>query len=147
MTTLLLVLAAGMAVPGMAVPGIGPEKVSGEVEQGLDLRGEWEGTHQRPLGKPVAVRLRHTSHLGWVLRATHRIGGKNVVELRPLGTVTDEGKGCLKIGNGNTLLGIYKWDGESLLICYRSVEVSRPTSFHARDDQTLLILRRVKPGK
>ena len=39
MSTLVLVLAAGMAIPAN-----GPEKVSGEVEQGLVLSWEWEGT-------------------------------------------------------------------------------------------------------
>jgi hypothetical protein len=34
---LAMILAAGMTV------GNGPEKVSGEVKQKLDLRGEWEG--------------------------------------------------------------------------------------------------------
>jgi hypothetical protein len=40
MTALAMVLAAGMVL------GDGPEKVSAEMERGLDLSGEWEGTWQ-----------------------------------------------------------------------------------------------------
>ena len=34
---------AMVLMAAMTVPGNGPEKVSGEVEKRLDLRGEWEG--------------------------------------------------------------------------------------------------------
>ena len=35
--------ALAMVLMAAMVPGNGPEMVSGEVEQGLDLSGEWEG--------------------------------------------------------------------------------------------------------
>jgi hypothetical protein len=36
---------AMILVAAMGLPGDGSEKVSGEMEQGLDLRGTWEGTY------------------------------------------------------------------------------------------------------
>ena len=42
----------------MAVPASGPEKVSGEVEQGLDLRGEWEGLLWKEQGDFIWVDYR-----------------------------------------------------------------------------------------
>jgi hypothetical protein len=44
-------------------------------------------------------------------------------------------------------LGIYQQHGDRLIICYRDVDKGRPTSFQAGEDQALLTLRRVKPGK
>ena len=41
----------------MAVPGNGPEKASGEIRQGLDLSGEWEGTLHSFDGKVYQVHL------------------------------------------------------------------------------------------
>jgi hypothetical protein len=52
MSTLVLILAAGTTVPGS-----GPEKVSAEMVQGLDLRGEWEGAFDVPTGLAKNARL------------------------------------------------------------------------------------------
>jgi hypothetical protein len=75
------------------------------------------------------------------------IGGKKVVVTNYFRNATDQGKGRLRIDAGKFWLGIYKWEGESLFICYRDAEDGRPSSFDARDGQKLLILHRVKPGK
>ncbi|MGH7221633.1 MAG: hypothetical protein ACRELF_00220, partial [Gemmataceae bacterium] len=41
----------------MVVPGSGPEMVSGEMEQGLDLGGEWKGIWGGAQGGYVNVRF------------------------------------------------------------------------------------------
>jgi hypothetical protein len=48
---------AMVLMTAMTVPGNGPEKVSGEVEQRLDLSGEWEGTWRLGKGKLLDARL------------------------------------------------------------------------------------------
>jgi hypothetical protein len=142
MSTLVMLLAAGMAIPGN-----GPEKVSAEMEERLDLRGVWEGVYQRK-GKSAPVRLLPAQELDRELGPLVQIScARGCVETFNLGTVTDEGNGRLKFHNGRFLLGIYKWDENLLFICCRDTDESRPTSVHGRDDQVLLILHRVKPGK
>ena len=128
----------------MAVPGNGPEKVSGEVEQErLDLRGEWRGE------------LRSKSH--GVPPMSHEVelaGGR--VRLRAHGKtisdapcqITDEGSGRLRIKVRHLeSLGIYRWDGDRLTISYKLNDLGWPNSFRVDEDQSLLILHRVKPGK
>jgi hypothetical protein len=53
MSTLAIVLTAAMVVPGN-----GPEMVSWEMEQGLDLSGEWEGVMKGMLANHDTFRLR-----------------------------------------------------------------------------------------
>jgi hypothetical protein len=58
------------------------------------------------------------------------------------------GEGRLRITLGGApCLGIYRQDGDRLAICFRDPRQRRPMSFRAGDDQHLLILRRVRPGK
>ncbi|HEY7428798.1 MAG TPA: hypothetical protein VH682_31500 [Gemmataceae bacterium] len=64
--------------------------------------------------------------------------------------LTDDGHGKFKCGSdgGETwTLGIYKYDGDHLSMCFRSAHLGRPTSYRAGDGQELLIIHRVKPGK
>jgi hypothetical protein len=63
-------------------------------------------------------------------------------------TISDEGAGRFhlmvdEVGH----LGIYKQDGDRIVICYQTESKGRPMSFRAGDGQHLLILYRVKPGK
>jgi hypothetical protein len=133
MTTLVLVLAAGMAVPG-----IGPEKVSGEIEQGLDMRGEWRGTLRDSRDDWKTADL-----------ATLR-GDKLTLPAYNNGFVfeiTDEGKGRIRILWGiDVFLGIYDQRGDYLVFSFRKEKYGRPASFKAEHGR-LLILHRVKPAK
>jgi hypothetical protein len=127
---------AMVLMAGMAVPGIGPEMVSAEVEQRLDLRGMWEGTRWND--KKVSCYVCYKS--GW-LASPFEIAAW-VFEL------SDEGRGNVKIkSDKGDFLGIYQQDGNRTVICYRAESKGRPISFWAGDGQHLLILRRVKPGK
>ncbi|HWG45449.1 MAG TPA: hypothetical protein VN688_21985 [Gemmataceae bacterium] len=121
----------------MAVPGNGPEKVSGEMEQWLDLSSEWKGIRRGSLVE---------EHIGL-------INGR-LVELvnqfaLPLGEkVIDEGGGRFRVRLWDKdFLGIYCQEGTKLTICFRYAHEGYPTSFEVGKHQPLLILHRVKPGK
>jgi hypothetical protein len=135
MTALAMILAAGMAV------GSGPEKVSGEVEQGLDLRGEWEGTSPCPPKSDCVVRFVKNKLNIYDPSTKCSIGF----------TVIDEGGGRLRLPLTRVrgLLGIYRYqDHDHLHICFSANETGhRPTSFHVGNDRMYLILHRVKPAK
>jgi hypothetical protein len=133
MPTLVLALAAGMAF------GDGPEAVSEEMEQRLDLSGEWEGSWMAFNGRLFEAKV-----------------GDGLVESNAepdllsfrVADVTDEGGGRLRIARANGLddLGVYRNDGNRLIICYGWAKKGYPTSFRAGGSQSLLVLRRVKPG-
>jgi hypothetical protein len=63
-------------------------------------------------------------------------------------TARDDGEDKLLIGCFGTAVSkaIYKRESGSVVICFGLKEDVRPTSFHA-DNQILLTLRRIKPGK
>ena len=126
----------------MAVPANGPEKVSGEVEQGLDLRGEWEGLLWKEQGDFIWVGYRD---LVGVKGLSYREG--ELVYRRRF-NVVDEGNGMLRATLGRMeRLGIYQRQSDRLIICLRDAENGRPTSFKGGNGQHLLILHRVKPRK
>ena len=131
MSTLVLMLAAGMTVPGDV-----PKEAMEEIEQRLDLGGEWEGMwYGGRTGVDALVYLSGTRITllceDSFTRYHHRI--------------TDEGKNKLRFLD---VPGIYEHDGDRLLICFRmGFGSGRPTSFQAGDGQVLLILHRVKSRK
>ena len=136
MSTLVLTLAA------MAVPGSGPESISAEMVQGLDLRGEWEGLWWKEQGDFIWVGYRD---LVGVKGLSYREG--ELVYRRRF-NVVDEGNGMLRATLGRVeRLGIYQRQSDRLIICLRDAENGRPTSFKGGDGQSLLILHRVKPRK
>jgi hypothetical protein len=124
-SALAMILAAAMAVPGN-----GPEAVSGEMEQGLDLRGEWEGE--------------------WRIAA----GGVRQFELSNGRMSIPDILFQIRCQDGNRLriqwdedfyLGIYQRCDDRVLICLRDANYGLPTSFGLDERQIILILRRVKP--
>ena len=132
MSTLVIVLMAAMAVPGN-----GPEMVSGELEQGLDLSGEWEGT------LAYESKVNHVTLNDFTL-VEFQWSRLSISNLK----VQDEGQGRFHGIEGRfRYVGIYEWRGETLILCYREASKGRPTSFQARDAQYVLILHRVKPLK
>jgi hypothetical protein len=139
MTTLVLVLAAGMAL------GDGPEKVSGEMEvaQRLDLSGEWKGTWKESNGRVWDAWLRNGTLSGTQVKAMGRIVG---IVCKWEGF--DEGRGKVRAKDWRCdYLGIYRYEGDRIVICYRLDVFGRPNSFRAGDGCDLLILHRIKPGK
>jgi len=131
------VLAMILAV-AMVVPGSGPEKVSGEMEQGLDLCGEWKGTFRHRDGD---VGRAHLS-AGWL-----NLKMPTSVSVASWRTV-NEGEGKLQIELGlEDYLGIYHRDSDRVTICFRNVRSGYPRSFDIGDGQYLLILHLVKPRK
>lgn len=138
-STLAMILATGMTVPG-----IGPEKVSGEIEQRLDLRGKWEGYHFLLGGEFCRVKLQ-----GEELRVELSDGRYVTHEIE----FTDKGRGSvhiiLAVGGVVTFRyrGVYRYEGDRLVICYGKPGISKDTSFSAEIGQHFLIIRRVKSGK
>jgi hypothetical protein len=133
MSAFVLVLAAGMVV------GSGPEKVSAEVEQGLDLtRGKWEGFWLDARGRTRTVVLRP-----W--RPDRVLVGCGPAY--PF-ACRDEGRGAIR-GNfcGEPFVGIFRWDGECLTLCVREVAKGRPAFFQGGDGQHLIRLYRAEPDK
>ena len=128
MSTLVLILTAAMAVPGN-----GPEKVSGEMEQGLDLRGEGEGTWRWPCGMKDQMKLCQGTMIS--------------EDIGPVETswIIDEGRGlCRFSANKWVMLGIYEQHQDRVMICFREGNKERPRSFKRTDEQHLLPLHRVK---
>ena len=138
MSALAMVLTAAIVVPGD-----GPEKVSGEIEleQGLNLSGEWQGVlyHWGETYKGNGW-IHEDGEFAFIYR---RFG--NIPFATPAGLVKDEGNGYLQIGE---YVGIYEQRGDRLRMCL-SFDGPRPTSFRIGNDnaQCLLILRRVKSSK
>ena len=126
MATLVLVLAAAMAVPGN-----GPEMVSAEMEQGLDLRGKWDVSYFYSDG---------TSEV-W-----HDTDGLFLMEAYG---IQDEGKGRLQMMPLVSLAypGIYRQEHDHIAMCFRVPGEGQPTDFSVDEGQIVLILRRVKPRK
>jgi hypothetical protein len=102
---------------------MGPPR-SGLVQQGLDIRGRWEGTC-------IGIEQGRVISLEGIFC---------------LDDLIDEGGGSLSSRLGmNRGLGIYRQDGDYLIFCESGK--GRPTSFVPSDDKTLYILHRVKPRK
>jgi len=132
MSTLVLTLAA------MVVPGNGPETVSGEMEQALDLRGEWVGYEWDEWRTIWAMEVRRGELSGRSLL-------DNALFFPVLFQMVDEGGGKLRFLDR---LGIYQQDGERLIICLGRFAIhEHPKFFRGGEGQELLILRRVKPRK
>jgi hypothetical protein len=125
MSVLAMILVAGMAV------GDGPERVSGEVERGLDLSGEWEGTF-REKGKEAAR--------AWLKR------GVLIVEVKRRATIpvqfADDGHGMFRMrmrGKPPWSPGDYEMGDGSVVLTFRAGPI--------RDNEIVIALKRVKPAK
>ncbi|HEY7313040.1 MAG TPA: sigma-70 family RNA polymerase sigma factor [Gemmataceae bacterium] len=115
---------------GMATLGDVPEKVSGEVAepQRLDLSGEWEMTEESNPGELVLVGA-----------------GSELVKWYK---IRDEGDGRVRLRRGGEwLLGIYRQQGDHILINCATARDGRPTSFEKKSSHIRIIFRRVKPHK
>jgi hypothetical protein len=137
---------AMVLMAAMAIPGNGPEMVSAEMEQGLDLRGDWEGTCKTSDGTDWEAQLhfpRFSTRRGHL---TLTAGG--ALNFQAV-TLTDEGAGRLRItwSDGVIFPGIYEQQDDRAVICFSRAERGYPTEFRGGDGQHLLILRRVKPRK
>ncbi len=130
-SALAMILAAGMTVPGDV-----PKEATEEIEQRLDLNGEWEGTwdNGRKTKSPIV-------HLSGTRISFSEDDAAFSFEHR----IVDEGGNKLRFNDNRP--SIYRQDGDRLDICIRWHGKGRPTSFRGGDGQVLLILHRVKPGK
>lgn len=128
MSAVAMILTAAMAVPADL-----PEKVSGEMVQGLDLSREWEGTLRSKQGKECRVRIDPK----WIFLESDEgkigLGTKNLV---------DEGNGKLRFRGS---LGLYRYEKDRLLICIGDGK-SRPLTI-GQEYGSLLILHRAKSRK
>lgn len=132
MSALAMILTAAMVVPGD-----GLEKVSGEMVQGLDLSGKWEGVWmENPNGETAPFGYKDGSI--YFSARTHFPA-----------KIVDDGKGRLHFTQGwEGYIGIYQQDRSRLTICYCDKRYGRPTSFRIGDGKhQLIILHRVKPRK
>jgi len=131
---------AMIVTAAMAVPGDGSEKVSAEMEQGLDLSGEWEGTFWDSEAKNKKM---------WtaILSDEWLVVEQGIDTRRMLWQMTDEGGGKVRVKlSGTVYLGIYRHESDRITIALRDSKRGRPFAFRFGDDQSLLILRRAKPG-
>jgi hypothetical protein len=139
MSALVMILTAAMVIPGN-----GPEMVSGEVGWGpapLDLSGEWEGNAKGgPEGYMDSGNFRLAGGFIRFQNKPHELSSFEIVQ---------EGEGCLSVSLRGSIpyQGIYKWQGNNLLICFPDDPCKRPVTFRASEDQHLYILHRVKPRK
>lgn len=131
-SALAMILAAGMTVPG-DVPK--PKQDLDEVQQELDLSGTWEGTLHATDGNVYQIRLTRD-------RCRWKLKNRMAEYDNPF---RDDGGGMLHLHNRPDRLGIYRQESDRLIICLGYGH--RPTTYHATDSQSLLILRRVKPAE
>ncbi len=132
MSALAMILTAAMVVPGD-----GLEKVSGEMEQRLDLSGEWFGTRDDGCVASDILLLPG--------RGTVCVGGCGVADLF---VCFDRGHGVADVKWGSEkFLGIYRQQGDSIIICFRAPSRGRPTAFRSGDDRILFTLHRIKSSK
>jgi hypothetical protein len=109
------------------------------VEQGLDLRGKWEG---------VWCQEGMTSEVKFADNTLTLILGYVPLPASAWSFI-DESKGKLRINvkGESPMLGIYQIELDRVLICYCADGKNRPRTLQATGSQFLLILRRVKPRK
>ncbi|HTU17870.1 MAG TPA: hypothetical protein VMG10_07375 [Gemmataceae bacterium] len=133
MSALAMILTAAMAIPGN-----GPEMEPGEIAQGLDLSGEWDGTLKLP-GGALTFRLSK----GRMLVKTAELTEPVAIPV----SFTDEGAGKVRWRSNNkkSLLGIYRQEGDRIIASFRRDRY--PKVIQVTNEQSLLILRRVKPRK
>jgi hypothetical protein len=121
----------------MAVPGDGPKKVSMEMEQRLDLSGEWFGTKDDGCVASDILLLPG--------RGTVCLGGCLVAD--PF-VCFDRGHGVADVKWGSeNFLGIYRQQGDIVIICFSATSRGRPTAFRSGDDRILFALHRIKSHK
>jgi hypothetical protein len=131
MSPIAMIVVADMAL------GTGPDKVSDEVEKGLELRGDWAGDwwiwDKRKFAATVGDGTVSSNAVPDVLAFA-------------LADLTDDGGGKFRIGpdDSRVCLGIYRHDGDGLVLCYRMPGKGRPITFRAGDGQYLLVLHRVQ---
>jgi hypothetical protein len=131
MLTLAMILTTAMAVPGDV-----PEKVSGEVEERLDLSGEWEGTLRNYDG----VRSRFRWSKGEMVVRHAQMKDALVVRA----SFTDEGRCRVRLRMDDDIyLGIYRQEGDRITTCFSDKQY--PERFCLSKTQFLIILHRVKP--
>jgi hypothetical protein len=131
MSTLVLAMAL------WAAPGNVPEGISPDAEQPLRMSGKWVG----PLKKDGSRSCWEVSRRGPALYLTLLEGN----DLRTECTLVDEGSGRLRLEiPGATFLGIYRWEGDRVVMCFGVPCKGRPTFFHDADDQSVITLRRVR---
>jgi hypothetical protein len=140
MSTLVLAMVAGLAF------GNSPGPVSAEAEQGLDMRGEWEGIwrHNPSLGASAHMPVVHAYFKDDAIHVGGRAKG---VPFR----IVDEGGGKCRVtvvGEPRPAVwhGIYRYEGNRLLLCW-GLRGVRPLTLEPGRGEILLTLRRVKPGK
>jgi hypothetical protein len=126
MSPLAMILTAAMTVPG-----IGPEQVSGEVQEPrLDLSGEWEGVYFNSKEK-LSARLAD----GFLTVTLVHDGGQSTSRLAI--QFADDGGGKLRVGmfgNPPSSPGSYRQARDGLVIIFEG-------------NQVTLTLHRVKPTK
>ncbi|HTU17553.1 MAG TPA: hypothetical protein VMG10_05770 [Gemmataceae bacterium] len=64
--------------------------------------------------------------------------------------IVDEGRGKLTMTrdwDGVVYLGIYRQEGERLILCFQAAYAGRPVGYRENDWAALLMLHRVKPRK
>jgi hypothetical protein len=142
MSTLAIILTAAMVVPADM-----REKVSGEIQQArLCLNGNWEGTWRRYGRQTGKLRLNGDGEL------TRIFGFDGLEDSFKAVDVGDRKLRIKWIGDllrpSGDYLGIYRHEGNNVIMCVRPANRGYPTSFKAQDDgEWLFILHRVKPSK
>jgi hypothetical protein len=132
---------AMVLMAAMTVPGSGPEKVSSDVDERLNLGGQWTVTYHCVSGQ--------TDEWVAIVEGGHfKLRSKDKTLTINFGEVQDEGRGNIRwTGGPRELLGIYRRYGDRVIISFREASTGRPKYFNTEKDQDIIILDRGKPAK
>ena len=120
-----------------AMISAGEENASEKAGRGLALQGKWEGS----------LRI----NPDFTVPASYQDGRLTAIRFGKPESVTvefidqGEGKCRCRISGGGDALGIYRWQGQQLILCIGRQQ-QRPSSIRV-EDGFLLTLQRVKPVK
>jgi hypothetical protein len=131
-----------MALAAALLAGSGPEKVSGETVQRVDLRGAWSGTWQDWDGSHRNATLyndgvQYPSERG----LTGKSAGDDHILFIPVDWIVDDGNGRFHILHWGQL-GVCEIQGDQLSLCFGPASRGYPRALQGGSGQNLILLHR-----
>jgi hypothetical protein len=133
-----------IALAAVLMMGNAPEEIcteTEEVEQPLDLSGEWEGQWWKPGHKVMPAGT--DPDWGGGICIWGESSKRNYFDIH-LREITETGGGRFRLPDGS--LGLYRQELDRVRICIRRAGKGYPESVDSGKGEDLIVLRRVKPS-